>query len=166
MKQEQFEVLKAINDATSRMDLNAFAQKVNLSPDQAIRQIQELAREGFLQKVGSGYGINEKGKLALKALSPVSYEMGFHFYLDIDKPLGLTTLTLKEFYNQVKQVYSDSLEFHLYRGDFEKWISDVLKDPQLASTITEVKIRMLRGEILRKELLKVIDAKYNVEELT
>ena len=67
MKEEQFKVLKTMSEATSRMDLNMFAKKVNLTPNQTIQQIQELAKEGFLQKIGNGYGITEKGKAALKA---------------------------------------------------------------------------------------------------
>ena len=81
MKEEQFKVLKTICEATNRMDLNMFAQKVNLTPTQTIQQIQELAKKGFLRKVGGGYGIDEKGKALLKAFTPVPKEMGFNFFL-------------------------------------------------------------------------------------
>ncbi len=80
------------------MDLNSFAQRVNLTPNQTIQQIQELATEGFLQKIGGGYGITEKGKAALKAFAPVPQDMGFHFYNGIDQPTNLTSQTLAEFY--------------------------------------------------------------------
>ena len=49
-------------EATGRMDLNMFAKKVNLSTTQTMQLIQELAKEGFLQKSERGYGIAEKGK--------------------------------------------------------------------------------------------------------
>ena len=80
MKEEQFKVLKALSEATSRMDINMFAKKVNLDPNQTIEQVQALAKEGFLQKVGSGFGITSKGKAVLKAFLPVHEGMGFHFY--------------------------------------------------------------------------------------
>ena len=67
MKEEQIRILKTMNEATNRMDLTMFAQAVNLNPNQAIAEVQELAKEGFLRKVGGGFGLTEKGKNALKA---------------------------------------------------------------------------------------------------
>ena len=154
-----------MNEATNRMDLNMFAHMVNLNANQAIAQVQELAKAGFLRKVGSGYGVTEKGKAVLKASTPVSSEMGFHFYTGIGEPTGFTAQTLEEFYRFIKQVSADSLEFHLYRGDFENWLREVLKDSDLAEAIGNLKTDELKGEDLRKELLKAIDAKYGIEEL-
>ena len=88
MKEEHIKILKTMNEATNRMDINMFAQAVNLTPNQTIAQVQELAREGFLRKVGGGFGLTEKGKNALKAYAPVLPEMAFNFYVGMDKPLG------------------------------------------------------------------------------
>jgi len=154
-----------MNEATSRMDLNMFAQAVNLNPNQAIAEVQELAKEGFLRKVGGGFGLTEKGKNAIKAYVSVAADLGFNFYVDIDKPLGFSALSLDEFYRTIKQVCSDSLEFHLYRGDFEKWLQEVCKDEDLAKTFGTLKTEELKGEDLRKALLQTIDAKYGVGEL-
>ena len=164
MKEEQFKVLKTMIEATSRMDLNSFAQRVNLTPNQTIQQIQELAKEGFLQKIGGGYGITEKGKAALKAYAPVPQDMGFHFYSGIDQPTNLTSQTLTEFFKIIKQVNVDSLEFHLYRGDFENWIKEACQDPKLANEIGEIKNDDLKGEELRVKLLKLLDTKYSIQE--
>ena len=68
MKEEQFKVLKTMSEATSRMDINMFAKKVNLNPNQTIQQVQNLAKEGFLQKVGNGFGITDKGKISIKSI--------------------------------------------------------------------------------------------------
>jgi DNA-binding Lrp family transcriptional regulator len=154
-----------MNEATNRMDLNMFAEAVNLSPNQAIAEVQDLAKEGFLRKVGSGFGLTEKGKNAVKAYGLVSAELSFNFYVEVDKPLGFSAQALDEFYRQIKQVCSDSLEFHLYRGDFESWLRDVCKDEALAKAFGTLKSEELKGEDLRKELLKAIDAKYGVGEL-
>ena len=86
MKEEQYKVLKTLIEATSRMDLNMFAQKVNLTSAQTISLIQELAKEGFLQKVGGGYGVTQKGKAALKVFQPVPKDAGFHFYYGLNQP--------------------------------------------------------------------------------
>ena len=55
MKEEQIKILKTMNEATNRMDIHMFAQAVNLEPNQTIEQVQKLAAEGFLRKVGGGY---------------------------------------------------------------------------------------------------------------
>ena len=165
MKEESFKVLKTMSEATSRMDINMFAKKVNLNPSQTLLQIQELAKEGFLQKVGGGYGITEKGKSALKVFTPVPEEMGFHFYLGIDQPSDLTSKTLAEFYRAMKQVSVGSLEFHLYKGDFENWLKEACKDPKLADEVGGVKATGLKVEELRAELLKVLEAKYGIQKL-
>ncbi len=154
-----------MNEATNRMDLNMFAEAVNLTPNQAIAEVQDLAKEGFLRKVGSGFGLTEKGKNVVKAYVSVSAELSFNFYVDVDKPVGFSAQSLDEFYRQIKQVCSDSLEFHLYRGDFENWLRDVCKDETLAKAFGTLKSEELKGEDLRKALLTAIDAKYGVGEL-
>lgn len=166
MKYDQLKVLKTMNDATNRMDLNMFAKKVNLTPNQAITQIQELAKSGFLRKSESGgFGITAKGKAALKAFTPVLQEKGFHFYIGMNAPAGLTAHSLAEFYAIIGQVSADSLEFHLLRGDFEKWAKDVLEEEKLAQRFGNLESAGLSGEELRKELLGLIEAEYGVEEL-
>jgi hypothetical protein len=165
LKEDQFKVLKALSEITSRMDLPMFAQKVNSTPDQAIHQIQELAKEGFLQKVGGGYGITQKGKAALKVFTPVPKESAFHFYFGIDRPSEFAAESLDQFYRVIKQISVESIEFHLYRGDFGNWVKDVWKASDLASEFERVAAADLKGEDLRKELLKVLDAKYGIEGL-
>lgn len=62
MKDEQIKILTIMSQATNRMDLTVFAQKVNLSTNEIMAGIQELTKMGFLRKVGSGYGVTEKEK--------------------------------------------------------------------------------------------------------
>lgn len=163
MNQKEIEILKIMNQATNRMDLNMFAQKVNLNPNQTIQQVQELAKKGLLRKVGSGYGVTEKGKAALKAFTALPNGLEFNFYIQLAQPTGQTAQTLADFYEIIKQVNAASLEFHLYRGDFEVWIKDALNDPELAKQIGDLKAEGLKDEDLRKKLLKLLDAKYSIE---
>jgi DNA-binding Lrp family transcriptional regulator len=154
-----------MNEATNRMDLTMFAEAVDLSPNQAMADVQELAKEGFLRKVGGGFGLTEKGKNALKAYVSVSAELGFNFYGGLDKSLGFSAQSLADFYRVIKTVFSDSLEFHLSRGDFENWLRDVCKDVELAEAFGTLKSESLTGEELRRALLKAIDDRYGVGEL-
>jgi predicted transcriptional regulator len=161
----QLKILKTMSEATSRMDLTIFSHAVNLTPNEAIAMIQQLATDGFLHKVGTGYGITEKGKNALKVSLQVSEDKTFSFYVEVDKPLGFSAHSLEEFYRLVKQVCSDSLDFHLYRGDFDNWLRDVVEDRELALDVSGLRVEGLRGEGLRKGLLRVIDYRYSVSEL-
>ena len=165
MKEEQVKVLIALSEVTNRMDLNVFSKKVNLNPAEAIQQVQQLAREGFLQKVGNGFGITEKGRKALKALATVPEETAFKFYYSIDHPSGISANKLEDFYIVTKQINVESLEFHLYRGDFETWLKEAIKDQQLAYDFGTVRAFGLKGEELRAELLKALDECYSIQEL-
>ncbi|MFN3621717.1 MAG: hypothetical protein ACK4TI_02405, partial [Nitrososphaerales archaeon] len=59
-----------------------------------------------------------------------------------------------------------SLEFHLYRRDFERWIRDVIQAPLLAEEFAAVRKRMLCGEEMRAALLKAVKTwlRYVTEE--
>ena len=154
-----------MNEATNRMDLNTLAEAVDLSPNQTIEQIHQLAEEKFLRKVGSGYCLTEKGKNSLKITQDMGADKSFQFFIDLEKPLGFNAQSLDEFYRLIKQVCSDSVEFHFYRGDFEKWVSDVLLDSELSQTIGSLKTAELHGQELREAILEAIDAKYGIGEL-
>jgi predicted transcriptional regulator len=165
LKEEQLKILQIMVQATNRMDLNMFAEKINLNPEQTIHQVQELASKGLLRKVGSGYGVTEKGKSAIKAYAQLPDGFEFNFYMQIDQPTGQTAKTIADFYQIIKQVNVVPLEFHLYRGDFENWVKSALNDADLVKQIADIEGLSLKGEVLRGELLKVIDEKYAIKDL-
>jgi predicted transcriptional regulator len=160
--EEQLKVLKIMNEVTSRMDLNAFAQMVGLNPNQTIEYVKELVNAGLVRKMGGGYGITEKGKVILKAVTPVSKDLAFHFYTDVGHPTGFSAESLKEFYEIIKRVTVESVEFHLYRGDFENWINAAFKDAALANKLASLKNSGLKGEELKKEIVAAIAAAYSL----
>jgi len=165
LKETQLKVLKTMLEATGRMDINVFSQAVGLTPEQTVEQVHLLADLGFLKKVGSGFCLTDKGKNAFKIELHVSPEKAFNFYEGYDKPLGVTASSIEEFYRAIKTVTSDALSFHLYQGDFEKWIGEVLADQELASEVDELEGYGLNEEDLRKALLKAIDQRYGVGDL-
>lgn len=161
MIEEQLKVLKAMSEVTSRIDMNGFAQMVGLNLNQTIEHMQELVNAGLIKKVGSGYGITEKGRTLLKAITPVPKDMAFHFYMTLGQPTGFSAESLKDFYEIVKRVTVESLEFHLYREDFENWIKAVFKDAALADALANLRGSQLKGEDLRQGILKAIAAKFD-----
>ena len=160
MIEEQLKVLKVMSEITSRTDMNDFARMVGLNPSQTMERMQDLANSGFINKVGAGYAITEKGKAILKAIKPVPKDTGFHFYIGFGQPTGFSAESLKDFYEIVKRVAVESLDFHLYRGDFENWIKAALKDAVLTNEFAKLKIAKLNGEELRQRILKTIVARY------
>lgn len=154
-----------MHEATGRMDINVFSQAVGLTPEQAVEQVHWLADLGFLKKVGSGYCLTDKGKNAFKIEVQAPPEKTFTFYEGLDQPLGVSARSIEEFYLGIKTVSWDALDFHLYRGDFEKWIEEVWQDKELASEIDELEGYGLNEEDLRKALLKAIDNRYGVGDL-
>jgi predicted transcriptional regulator len=165
LMEERLKVLKVMSEATSRMNLNEFAGMVGLNPNQIIEHMQELVQVGLLRKVDGGYGMTEKGRVALKAFAPVPKDMEFHFYMEIAQPTGLLAKTIKDFYELVQQVDVIALEFHLYRGDFENWIRTACDDAAFADELANMKKAQLKGEDLRNEITKAAEARYGFEEL-
>jgi Mn-dependent DtxR family transcriptional regulator len=162
LKEEQIKILTIMSQATNRMDLNMFAQKVDLDTNQTMANVQELAKKGYVRKVGSGYGLTEKAKAAIKAFTSVSEEKSFHFYSQIGYPTVYEAKSLANFYRLIEQIGVDVIEFHMGRGDFENWLREVFGDEKLADEFGRIKNANLKGEALRKEILKVIEAKYKI----
>ena len=149
-----------MNEITSRIDLNAFAQMVGLTPNLTIERVQELVNTGLVRKTGGGYGITDKGKAILKAIMPVPKDSAFHFYTEIGQPTGFSAESLKDFYEIIKRVAVESLEFHLYREDFENWIKSVFEDKTLANNLARLRIANSKGEDLRKGILLAMAEEY------
>ena len=89
-------------------------------------------------------------------LRTVPREKAFYFFTSIGNYSGVSAASLKEFVEKVNEVNIKSLEFHLYRGDFEKWLDEVLEDAQLAEEIRKLRRVSLAGESLRKQLCAAV----------
>jgi hypothetical protein len=165
MKDEQLKILQTISQATGRMDLNTLAEKINLNPTQTMQVMQDMVNDGFLQRLAGSYRVSTKGKTAIKACTPLPEGYEFQFYLGVNQSTGQTAKSIVEFYKIIQQVNPDSLKFHVDRGDFERWIMDALNDEPLAKQVAEIREFDYHGEMLRRELLEVIDEHYNVREL-
>lgn len=151
-----------MNEITSRTDMSEFAKKTNLTPEQIIKHMQQLAKKGLLKKVGGGFAITEKGKNALKVAALVPENSEFHFYVAIDRPIGVSAGTINEFYEVTSKIDSASLEFHLYRGDFENWFRTSAGDTIFADKLAEMKQNSLKGEELRKAMTKATKSRFGL----
>ena len=88
----------------------------------------------------------------------------FYFCVDIGIYTGISAASYEDFLASIKKVEAKSLNFHLTRGDFEKWVLDILKDERLAKEIGELRSQRLRGQALRNRLYIIVSEQ--LEELT
>ena len=149
-----------MSEITTKTDANAFAQKIGMTTTQLLHDMQDLVKEGYLKKVGEGFAMTEKGKKAIKSAKPLPENLTFHFYLAVGEPINLHASSVKEFHGQVLKVNSVSLEFHIYRGDFENWFHNAIGDEAFAVEISKLKEKNLNGEELRNALTKALEAEY------
>jgi len=86
----------------------------------------------------------------------VETEKAFFFRLSSGASIGEKATTLEEFANKVKEVDFESLEFHFVRGDFERWVADVIGDSKLAEQIRKLREENHIDSTLRDRLYKTI----------
>jgi hypothetical protein len=91
-----------------------------------------------------------------KILRKVGDMEAFYFSRAFNKYTGQKANSLEEFLQKIKEVDAKSLEFHLYRKDFEKWIEFTLGDFRLAVGLKFLREQKLIGEDLRKRFSLLI----------
>lgn len=101
-----------------------------------------------------------KEETSLRALKTVPREKAFYFFTSIGNYTGESAASLKEFIEKINQVNVKSLEFHLYRGDFEKWITEVLEDRKLAEDVGKLQKTNLLADHLRNQLYAIVSKRY------
>jgi predicted transcriptional regulator len=158
--EEETRILRLMNEITGRMDMTEFAKKTDLTPNQIVGHMQQLAKDGFLRKVGGGYAITEKGRGVLKALEPVPEGMKFQFYAALGQPLNVSAGSIKEFCELTSTVDAASLEFHVGRGDFESWLRTAAGDAGFADALAKIQGSNLKGEELRAAIVKAAEEKH------
>jgi len=101
-----------------------------------------------------------KEEVNSKILRTLPREKAFYFFTSIGNYTGESATSLKEFMEKINQVNVKSLEFHLYRGDFEKWITEVLEDKKLAEDVGKLLKTNLLGDYLRNQLHAIVSKRY------
>jgi hypothetical protein len=101
--------------------------------------------------------------LASRILRKLSREDAFYFFTSIGNYTGESAASLAEFVKKIEEIDARSLEFHLYRRDFEEWVIKILGDERLAEEIKNVRGLSPAGDALRGKLYGVVSKRY--EEL-
>jgi mannose-1-phosphate guanylyltransferase/phosphomannomutase len=93
----------------------------------------------------------------VKGVLLLPYDKPFYFYTDIGRYTGILATSISGLIESFAKVEVQSLEFHLYRRDFERWIRDVIQTPELAEKIADLRKEGLKGEVLRQRLIKAVE---------
>ena len=89
-------------------------------------------------------------------MEKVPKEKAFYFFTSIGNYTGKKASSPKEFLERIKEVKYESVEFHLYRGDFQKWFREVWRFDELADKIAENEKQNLKGELLRVQVIDLV----------
>jgi len=95
--------------------------------------------------------------MARRMLRHFPTERGFTFFYEFARPTELTIYSLEEFCAALKTVKVGSINFHTERGDFERWIRQVVGDDALTDRLKQVVKEKLKGETLRTRTLSVVE---------
>lgn len=98
----------------------------------------------------------EQTQLNTNKLKRVGDQEAFYFYHSLGSYTGQQANSLEEFAQKLVKVDSKSLEFHLYREDFEKWIRHSLKEEALAKTMEILRKKKTSRDNLKSQLYKAV----------
>jgi hypothetical protein len=119
-----------------------------VSPEKGLYTLTEKAREVLgMPKINR--------EIAKKLLAYMPQDEAFHFYAGLDRPLNLQAHGLRDFCDKILTVNSDSITFHMNRGDFESWFS-AIGDVELAKKVALLKKKKLSGEELQARLASIV----------
>ncbi|MDI6846675.1 MAG: DUF5752 family protein [Candidatus Bathyarchaeia archaeon] len=95
-------------------------------------------------------------------LASIAANEPFLFYTGIGEKhyTGTMAWTLKGFVRALQKVNIKSIEFHNRRRDFEKWAKVSLLDDALAKELKKVRLSKLKGEKMRKSMVKVAEKRF------
>jgi hypothetical protein len=90
-----------------------------------------------------------------KIMRTVRDQDAFYFYEAVGKPTGEIARNLSDFLDKVKSIKSESLTFHLQRGDFQNWIEKILGDSKLAGKLK--RISSSNGDDIRMSIYRTVE---------
>jgi hypothetical protein len=100
--------------------------------------------------------LNVKEKDPAVILRVVPAEEGFHFMTENGVYAGVTANSLEDFTAKLHAIDVESVVYHYYRGDFQRWIEGTLGDKDFADQLCFIPTN-IAGETLRDELLRRLD---------
>lgn len=162
-------ILEAMAEESQPRKPKDIAQKVGLNFSSCMMHILGLKKAGFVSSPEKGYyQITDLGKGAVEPriskeaaaslLRPLTVEKFFHFYTGIDEHSGFEANSLLDFCERLKDIDVRSLEFHVSRGDFQRWLQTI-GARELARKFEDIREKGQSGEALRSEVYRAARAR-------
>ncbi|MGQ9513760.1 MAG: hypothetical protein ACUVTL_01710 [Thermoproteota archaeon] len=89
----------------------------------------------------------------------VRNDLGFRFAVGEGLYTGDIALSYAEFADLIGKVDARALTFHLYRGDFERWVLDVFRDRKTAKKLKRLALKPMSPDRLRPRLIRIFSGK-------
>lgn len=171
-----YAVLAAISDSPNR-PLESLAESLGLKRSEIRARIMFLVEYGLVIpshiKVGA-FEITRRGKFLLERRDPkiatgyspkesVPDYSAFRFALGDGIMTGDVAHSYQELLDIMKRIDSRSLVFHVYRGDFDNWVSEVFRDKKLSARLAKLKSRIRPVDRLRSKIVRILEDR--IEEL-
>jgi hypothetical protein len=111
--------------------------------------------EGKIESAKKGEALS-----ASRTLRELTENEAFYFFTSIGTYTNKYAISLGDFVRKIKEVDTKSIEFHLNRGDLEKWFTHTLEDKELAQEIKNLQKQNLTGESLRQKLHVIVSRRH------
>ena len=118
-----------------------------------------ITKTPLFPNVGAFFMVQTHPNNACKdILGTLPFPEGFHFCLEGGNYTGITATSINEFTEKLQTIDQNSIDFHMQRKDFQKWIQTEFCDKELPKQIDHLKEEKVSDEKLRQELLETINA--------
>ncbi|MBO3757620.1 MAG: DUF5752 family protein [Thermoproteota archaeon] len=149
-------------------DVNELSSSTGVTKRDLVRAIKVLKKNMAVDFYENKIKLTELGKFALEKKDikivfgyvpgeKVPDYLSFKFFLGEGLFSGEVASSYSDFLEVIKRIDTRSILFHLYRGDFDKWFSDVFKDKKLAKKIAALKNKLMAPNRVRDRLIRVLE---------
>jgi hypothetical protein len=109
----------------------------------------------------SEHGVKCRQKAEVsRILRKLPRENAFYFFTSVGNYTGESASSFEAFLERIKEIDIESLQFHLYRGDFEKWIAETLEDNELAEETRNSQSLKPGGDTLQNQVILTVSKRY------
>jgi len=91
---------------------------------------------------------HREATLSLRCVPP---ESAFYFS-SYDRPAGYAAHSLQELANMLEFTPDDVVRYHVERGDFYRWVDQVIGDAKLAKEIQDIEDRARLGSAVQERI--------------
>lgn len=148
------------------------AEKVGVNFSSCMMHILGLKKAGYVSSPIKGYyKITDLGSDVVdiqvgegevaSILASFGPDKMFYFYTGVDQYSGMRADSLFDFSEKIKDISITSLEFHLVRGDFERWLKSI-GDVKLAKKLAAIREKGVSGEELRSLIYEAVKTRHDV----